>query len=46
MGVVYGYIDLDCLMRVVKIYNKKLVFKVLGIYVIENYLVVRYYMYW
>lgn len=45
-GAAYGHIDLDRLMRVVKIHNKKLAFKASGIHAIENYLVARYHMYW
>lgn len=45
-GAAYGHIDLDRLMRVVKIQNKKLAFKASGIHAIENYLVARYHMYW
>lgn len=45
-GAAYGHIDLDRLMRVLQIKNKKLVFKASGIHAIENYLVARYHMYW
>src|SRR5690554_1979805 len=45
-GAAYGHIDLDRLMRVVFVKNKKLVFKASGIHAIENYLVARYHMYW
>ncbi len=45
-GAAYGHIDLDRLMRVVLVKNKKLVFKASGIHAIENYLVARYHMYW
>lgn len=45
-GAAYGHIDLDRLMRVVIIKNKKLAFKASGIHAIENYLVARYHMYW
>src|SRR5690554_4813237 len=45
-GAAYGHIDLDRLMRVVVIKNKKLAFKASGIHAIENYLVARYHMYW
>src|SRR5690554_3160905 len=45
-GASYGHIDLDRLMRVVFVKNKKLVFKASGIHAIENYLVARYHMYW
>lgn len=45
-GAAYGQIDLDRLMRVVVVKNKKLAFKASGIHAIENYLVARYHMYW
>lgn len=45
-GAAYGQIDLDRLMRVVQVKNKKLTFKASGIHAIENYLVARYHMYW
>jgi len=45
-GAAYGHIDLDRLMRVVIVKDKKLVFKSSGIHAIENYLVARYHMYW
>ncbi|WP_025725006.1 HD domain-containing protein [Acholeplasma granularum] len=45
-GAAYGQIDLDRLMRVVVVRNKKLAFKASGIHAIENYLVARYHMYW
>ncbi|MBN3491063.1 HD domain-containing protein [Acholeplasma equirhinis] len=45
-GAAYGHIDLDRLMRVVIVKDKKLVFKASGIHAIENYLVARYHMYW
>lgn len=45
-GAAYGHIDLDRLMRVVVVKNKKLAFKASGIHAIENYLVARYHMYW
>lgn len=45
-GAAYGHIDLDRLMRVLLIKNKKVVFKASGIHAIENYLVARYHMYW
>lgn len=45
-GVSYGHIDLDRLMRVMRIRNGKVVFKQSGVHAIENYLISRYHMYW
>lgn len=45
-GAAYGHIDVDRLIRVLYIKNKKVVFKVTGIHAIENYLIARYHMYW
>ena len=45
-GVSYGHIDLDRLMRVLRIKNNQIVFKKSGVHAIENYLISRYHMYW
>lgn len=45
-GVTYGTIDLDRIMRVLRIREGKVVFKSSGIHAIENYLISRYHMYW
>ncbi len=45
-GVSYGHIDLDRLMRVMRIVDGKVVFKKSGVHAIENYLISRYHMYW
>ena len=45
-GVSYGHIDLDRLMRVMRIKDGKVVFKHSGVHAIENYLISRYHMYW
>lgn len=45
-GASYGNIDTSRIMRVMKIVNDKVVFKVSGISAIENYLISRYHMYW
>lgn len=45
-GVTYGSIDVDRLMRVLRIVDGKIVFKESGIHAIENYLISRYHMYW
>ncbi len=45
-GVSYGHIDLDRLMRVMRVRDGKIVFKKSGVHAIENYLISRYHMYW
>jgi uncharacterized protein len=45
-GAAYGHIDLDRLIRVFRIKDGQVVFKVSGIHAIENYLISRYHMYW
>ncbi len=45
-GVSYGHIDLDRLMRVMRIKDGKIVYKKSGVHAIENYLISRYHMYW
>ena len=45
-GAAYGHIDLDRLIRVMRIKDGQVVFKVSGIHAIENYLISRYHMYW
>ncbi|WP_162140159.1 HD domain-containing protein [Haploplasma axanthum] len=45
-GTAYGNIDIDRLIRVMRIKNGQVVFKVSGIHAIENYLISRYHMYW
>ncbi len=45
-GAAYGHIDVDRLIRVMRIKEGKVVFKISGIHAIENYLIARYHMYW
>lgn len=45
-GVTYGAVDLDRIIRSLRIIDNKIVFKVSGIHAIENYLISRYHMYW
>jgi len=45
-GTAYGHIDLDRLVRVMRVKDGEIVFKVSGIHAIENVLVSRYHMYW
>lgn len=45
-GTAYGNIDIDRLIRVLRVVDGKVVFKVSGIHAIENYLISRYHMYW
>ncbi|MDY0276612.1 MAG: HD domain-containing protein [Acholeplasma sp.] len=45
-GTSYGNIDIDRLIRVTRVVNGQVVFKVSGIHAIENYLISRYHMYW
>lgn len=45
-GVTYGAIDIDRLIRSLRVVDDKIVFKVSGIHAIENYLISRYHMYW
>lgn len=45
-GAAYGHIDLDRLIRVLRIVDGQAVFKISGIHAIENYLISRYHMYW
>lgn len=45
-GVTYGSIDVDRIMRVLRIKDGRVVFKESGIHAIENYLISRYHMYW
>lgn len=45
-GTPYGNIDVDRLIRVLRIKDNKVVFRKNGIHAIENYLINRYHMYW
>lgn len=45
-GTAYGNIDIDRLIRIIRIKNNQVVFKISGIHAIENYLISRYHMYW
>ena len=45
-GVSYGQIDLDRILRTMRISNGKVVIKNTSIYTIENYIMSRYHMYW
>lgn len=45
-GAAYGQIDVDRLVRVIRIKEGQVLFKITGIHAIENYLISRYHMYW
>lgn len=45
-GAAYGRVDLDRIIRVLKVKDGRVVFKVSGIHAIESYLISRYHMYW
>ncbi|WP_153368987.1 HD domain-containing protein [Candidatus Phytoplasma sacchari] len=45
VGVSYGFIDTDRLIRIIDIENNQVVFKQSGVSSIENYLISRYHMY-
>lgn len=45
-GAPYGEIDVDRILRTMRVENNKIVYKVSGMHAIEDYLMSRYQMYW
>lgn len=45
-GTTYGHFDLYRILRVIKVFNNKIVYKASGVQAIENYILARYHMYW
>lgn len=45
-GATYGVVDVDRLIRVMKVENGQICYKDKGVHAIENYLMSRYHMYW
>lgn len=45
-GTTYGHFDLYRILRVMKVFNNKIVYKASGVQAIENYILARYHMYW
>lgn len=45
-GATYGVVDVDRLIRIMKIVDGKICYKDKGVHAIENYLMSRYHMYW
>lgn len=45
-GTTYGQFDLSRILRVMNVYDGKIVFKASGVQAIENYILARYHMYW
>ena len=45
-GTTYGHFDLSRILRTMRLYNGKIVFKKSGVQAIENYILARYHMYW
>lgn len=45
-GTTYGQFDLSRILRVMCVYDGKIVFKSSGVQAIENYILARYHMYW
>lgn len=45
-GAPYGEIDVDRILRTMRVVNNKIVYKVSGMHAIEDYLMSRYQMYW
>ena len=45
-GAPYGEIDVDRILRTMRVINNKIVYKVSGMHAIEDYLMSRYQMYW
>lgn len=45
-GATYGEIDVDRILRTMRVQNDKIVYKVSGMHAIEDYLMSRYQMYW
>ena len=45
-GTTYGQFDLSRIIRVMQVYDNKIVYKQSGVQAIENYILARYHMYW
>lgn len=45
-GTTYGQFDLSRILRVMSVYDGKIVYKASGVQAIENYILARYHMYW
>lgn len=45
-GTTYGHFDLYRILRAMKVFNNKIVYKASGVQAIENYILARYHMYW
>lgn len=45
-GTTYGQFDLFRILRVMKVYNGRIVYKESGVQAIEDYILARYHMYW
>lgn len=45
-GATYGVVDVDRLMRIMKVVNGQVCYNDKGVHAIENYLMSRYHMYW
>lgn len=45
-GTTYGHFDLSRLLRTMRLYHGRIVFKESGVQAIENYIIARYHMYW
>ena len=45
-GATYGVVDVDRLIRIMRIVNGQICYKDKGVHAIENYLMSRYHMYW
>lgn len=45
-GTTYGQFDISRLLRVMQVYEGKIVYKQSGVQAIENYILARYHMYW
>lgn len=45
-GTTYGQFDLSRILRVMKVKDKRIVYKKSGVQAIENYILARYHMYW
>lgn len=45
-GTTYGQFDMSRILRTMRLYNGRIVFKKSGVQAIENYILARYHMYW
>ncbi len=45
-GTTYGHYDLQRILRTLRVYDGKIVYKESGVQAIENYILARYHMYW